>query len=131
MTPEVKRNKEFTKWLWHWIAAVQQNRPRLSAHYARRQPVQTGKNILTAHTYLAQTCTPHPVGTPQGVLSFHNARNNQVRLSEEVFNSVSNPVSVGDNFVFVDALERKSGQVRRVRIPPSIVRMARITRRAA
>jgi hypothetical protein len=62
---------------------------------------------------LAQSCTPQPVGTWQGVLSFHNARNNQVRLSEEVFHLVSNPVSVGDNFVFVDALERKSSQVRR------------------
>jgi hypothetical protein len=104
---------------------------RLSAHYARRQPVQTGKDILTAHIYVAQTCTPHPVGTSQGVLSFHNARNNQVRLSEEVLDLVSNPVSVGDNFEFVDAVERKSGQVRRVRISPIIVRMARTTRRAA
>jgi len=42
--------------------------PRLSEHYARRQPVQTGKNILKAHIYLAQTCTPHPVGASQGVL---------------------------------------------------------------
>jgi len=44
---------------------------------------------------------------------------------------VSDPVSVGENFVFVDALEQKSGQVKRVRIPPTIVQMARIKRRAA
>jgi len=36
-----------------------------------------------------------------------------------------------ENFVFVDALEQKSGQVRRVRIPPTIVQIARIKRRAA
>ncbi len=131
MTPEVKRNKEFAKWLRHWIAAVQQNRPRLSAHYARRQPVQTGKNILTAHTYLAQTCTPHPVGTSQGVLSFHNARNNQVRLSEEVFDFGVQSGQRRRQFRVCGRTQRKSGQVRRVRIPPSIVRMARITRRAA
>ena len=38
------------------------------------------------------------------------AQNNQVRLYGEVFELVSDPVSVGENFVFVDALEQKSGQ---------------------
>ena len=59
------------------------------------------------------------------------AQNNQVRLYGKVFDLVSDPVSVGENFVFVDALDRNSGQVRRVRIPPTIVQMARIKRRAA
>ena len=59
------------------------------------------------------------------------AQNNQVKLYGEVFDLVSDPVSVGEHFVFVDAVERKSGQVRRVRIPPSIIRMARIKRCAA
>ena len=59
------------------------------------------------------------------------AQDNQVRLYGEVFELVSDPVSVGENFVFVDALEQKSGQVKRVRIPPTIVQMARIKRRAA
>jgi hypothetical protein len=59
------------------------------------------------------------------------AQNNQVRLYGEVFDLVSDPVSIGENFVFVDALERRSGQLRRVRIPSSIVKMARIKRRAA
>lgn len=44
---------------------------------------------------------------------------------------MSNPIMVGDNLVFVDALEQKSGKVMRVRIPPTIVQMARIKRRAA
>jgi hypothetical protein len=59
------------------------------------------------------------------------ARNNQVKLYGEVFDLVSDPVSVGDNFVFVDALERKSGRVRRVRIPLTVVHMAQQDRRAA
>jgi hypothetical protein len=59
------------------------------------------------------------------------AQNNQVRLYGEVFDLVSDPVSVGERFVFVDAVERKSGQVRRVRIPSTIVQMARIKHRAA
>lgn len=58
-------------------------------------------------------------------------QNNQVSLYGEVFDLVSDPVKVGENFVFVDALERKSGRVRRVRIPPTIVQMARIKSRAA
>ena len=59
------------------------------------------------------------------------SRNNQVRLYGEVFDLVSDPLAVGENFAFVDALERKSGQVRRDRIPPTIVQMARGKRRAA
>jgi hypothetical protein len=59
------------------------------------------------------------------------SKNSQVKLHGDVFDLVSDPVAVGENFVFVDALDRKSGQVRRVRIPPTIVQMARIRRRAA
>jgi len=44
---------------------------------------------------------------------------------------VSDPVSVGETLVYVDALERKSGHVRRVGIPRTIVNMARQNRRAA
>jgi hypothetical protein len=59
------------------------------------------------------------------------AQNNQVRLYGKVFDLVSDPVSVGENLVFIDALDRQSGQVRRVRIPSTIVQMARIKRQAA
>jgi len=59
------------------------------------------------------------------------ARNNRVRLYGEVFDLVSDPVSVGETSVFVDAVERKSGQVRRVRIPSTIVQIAKIKSRAA
>ena len=54
-----------------------------------------------------------------------------MRLYGEVFDLVSDPISIGDNFVFVDALERKSGRVRRIRIPLSIVHMADRDRTAA
>jgi hypothetical protein len=59
------------------------------------------------------------------------ARNNQVRLYGEVFDLVSDPIRVGDDLVFVDALERKSDHVRRVSIPRTIVQMAKKDRRAA
>jgi len=59
------------------------------------------------------------------------AQNSEVRLYGEVFDLVSDPVSIGDNLVFVDAVERKSGDARRIRIPLTIVRMAQQDRRAA
>ena len=59
------------------------------------------------------------------------ARNNQVRLYGQVFDLVSDPVRLSENFVFVDAVERKSGQFRRVRIPRTIIQMARMKGRAA
>jgi len=59
------------------------------------------------------------------------ARNNRVRLYGELFDLVSDPILVGETLVFVDAVERESGLVRRVRIPSTIVQIARINRRAA
>ena len=59
------------------------------------------------------------------------ARNNQVRLYGEVFELVSDPITVGENVVFVDGLERKSSHVRRISIPLTIVNMAKQDRRAA
>lgn len=58
------------------------------------------------------------------------AQHNQVKLYGEVFDLVSDPVSIGENFVFVDAVDQKSGHVMRVRIPRTIVQMARKKRRA-
>lgn len=59
------------------------------------------------------------------------ARNKRVRLYGEIFDLVSDPVSAGETEVIVDAVERKSGQVRRIRIPSTIVQIARIRHRAA
>jgi len=53
-------------------------------------------------------------------------RKNRVRLYGEVFDLLSDPVSVGENAVFVDALQVESGYVTRIRIPESIVEKARI-----
>ena len=58
------------------------------------------------------------------------AKGNQVRLYGEVFDLVSDPIRVGEDRVFVDVVERRSGQVRRIGIPSTIVAMAREKRRA-
>lgn len=54
------------------------------------------------------------------------ARNNRVRLYGEVFDLVSDPVRIGENLIFVNGKQVKSGHVTRVRIPESIVETARI-----
>lgn len=59
------------------------------------------------------------------------AQESQMRLYGQEFELLSDPIVVGDNVVFVDAIEKKSGQVRRVRIPITIVNMARRERTAA
>jgi len=56
--------------------------------------------------------------------------NSQVKLYGETFELVSDPIVVGDNLVFVDGIESRSGILRRVRIPLPIVLIANKARAA-
>lgn len=56
---------------------------------------------------------------------------NQMKLYGEEFELLSDPIVMGENLVVVDASEKKSGQLRRIRIPLSTVNMANGERRAA
>ena len=56
---------------------------------------------------------------------------NQMKLYGEEFELLSEPIVMGDNLVLVDAIEKKSGQLRRIRIPRPIVNMAQGERSAA
>lgn len=58
-------------------------------------------------------------------------RSNSVKLYGEEFRLISDPFVVEHDIVFVDAIERKSQQQRRVRIPLSIVNIASDERTAA
>jgi hypothetical protein len=51
-------------------------------------------------------------------------KGNQVKLYGEVFDIVGEPILIADEMIFLDATERKSGQLRRVRLPLPIVKMA-------
>jgi len=55
----------------------------------------------------------------------------QMRLYGEVFDFIGDPIVLTDDFVVVDAQEKKTGRTRRVRIPLPIVRMAIGSRIAA
>jgi hypothetical protein len=58
------------------------------------------------------------------------SRENRVRLYGEEFELRSDPILVSEELVFVDAVEKKSGRLTRVRVPLMIVKMATETRAA-
>lgn len=59
------------------------------------------------------------------------AQERQVALYGEVFELVSDPFVIGQDVVFVDAREKRSGSIRRVRVPMNVVEMAKRDLRAA
>ena len=52
------------------------------------------------------------------------AQGSQMKLYGEKFEIVGEPMVVTDDLIFVDAIEKKSGQLRRVRIPLPILKIA-------
>jgi hypothetical protein len=54
-----------------------------------------------------------------------------MKVYGEEFEVVSEPIVMGDNLVLVDAIETKSGRLKRVRIPLPILKMAHGERNAA
>jgi|SwirhisoilCB2_FD_contig_31_17268088_length_273_multi_1_in_0_out_0_1 hypothetical protein len=51
------------------------------------------------------------------------SQGNRIRIYGEEFDLVSDPITLRDQLVFVDGVERKTGVTRRVRIPLPVVRM--------
>jgi len=52
-------------------------------------------------------------------------REKQIRLYGSQFEVVGDPIVLSDTVVFFDAVEQESGEHKRVRIPLTIVQMAR------
>lgn len=50
---------------------------------------------------------------------------NEMRLYGEVFEFLSDPIVMTDDAVFLDATEKRTGQIRRVRVPLQSVKIAR------
>ena len=55
----------------------------------------------------------------------------RMKLYGDEFELLSEPIVMGDTLVLVDAIEKKSGRLRRVRIPLPIANMVNGERRAA
>jgi hypothetical protein len=56
---------------------------------------------------------------------------NQMKLYGQEFELIGEPIVMGDDLVLVDAIEKKSGRLKRVRIPLPILKMANGERSAA
>jgi len=54
-----------------------------------------------------------------------------MRLYGSLYELVSEPIVITENVVFVDAIEMKSGKLRRVRVPLPILKMANVSLSAA
>ncbi len=75
--------------------------------------------------------TKKQVNLRENLISMGFAHEKQLRLYGEVFELLSDPIVVKDDLVFMDAMEKRSGQMRRVRIPLLILKMADAVRTAA
>jgi hypothetical protein len=49
---------------------------------------------------------------------------NQVKLYGEILEVVSDPVALSEKIVFLEARERRSGDLRRIRIPINVIQVA-------
>jgi hypothetical protein len=59
------------------------------------------------------------------------AKENQMRLYGQEFELRSDPILVSEDLVFVDAVEKKSRQFKRVRVPSMIIKIATTETHAA
>ena len=67
--------------------------------------------------------TSHQLAISERLRKLGYSQGNRVRIYGEEFDLISDPITLQDQVVFIDAVERRSGDVRRVRIPLPIVRM--------
>lgn len=58
-------------------------------------------------------------------------QNCQIRLYGDNFDVTGDPVVMSENLVFIDAIEQKSGQARRIRIPLSVLNIANHEKKSA
>jgi hypothetical protein len=56
---------------------------------------------------------------------------NEMRLYGKEFILRSDPIILADDVILIDAMEKRSGQLQRIRIPMTIVKMAAEHHRAA
>jgi hypothetical protein len=93
-------------------------------------------NTLAYRTQIAEPTQVPPMAKKESGLckrlkQLGFRQESQMRLYGEVFELLGDPLVMRDDLVFVDAIEKKSGRRRRVRIPLTILNMANGERRAA
>lgn len=75
--------------------------------------------------------TPQQIALCERLKRLGYEKNKQIRMYGEEFDLISDPITISDHLYVVDAIERKSKSLRRVRIPLPIVNMVRQDLRAA
>jgi hypothetical protein len=75
--------------------------------------------------------TSHNSGLCERLKKLGFAQQSNVKLYGEEFVLLSDPIITTEDLVFIEVIEKKSRQQRRVRIPLSIVNMANSQRAAA
>ena len=74
--------------------------------------------------------TQEQISLCQTIKRLGYSSNSQVRLYGQVFLLISDPISVAENVVFVDAIEGTTGRKERIRIPLPVIHMAKQARAA-
>ena len=69
--------------------------------------------------------TPQQVALCETLKRLGYEKNKQLRMYGQDFDLISDPITIGEHLYVVDAIERKSKSLRRVRIPLPVINMAR------
>lgn len=69
--------------------------------------------------------TPQQVALCERLKRLGYEKNKQLRMYGQEFDLISDPITIGEHLYVVDAIERKSKSLRRVRIPLPVINMAR------
>ena len=69
--------------------------------------------------------TPHQIALCERLKRIGYQKDKQIRMYGEEFELISDPITISEHLYVVDAIERKSKSVRRVRIPLPVITMAK------
>jgi hypothetical protein len=69
--------------------------------------------------------TPQQVALCERLKRLGYEKNKQLRMYGQEFDLISDPITIGEHLYVIDAIERKTKSLRRVRIPLLIINMAR------
>lgn len=75
--------------------------------------------------------TPHQIALCERLKRLGYEKDKQIRMYGEEFELISDPITISEHLYVVDAIERKSKNVRRVRIPLPVISMVKRDLRAA
>lgn len=79
----------------------------------------------TGETYAGLQMRTNQMGLYERLKRLGFAQASQLSLYGKHFELVSDPIIMTDDVIFIDAIDKKSGQAKRVRIPLPVLKMAK------